>query len=362
MRVSRWFSVKVRYHKRYEFGDVDKNVDNERQGSYMLSEIERYIDDCIDKGDVYGASFSLITPRGIDQYYHGTQGHDQFAIGLDASMIYDLASVTKVVATTTRIFQLLSNHTVRLEDSVARFLPGFSHPEITIENLLLHNSGLPADLDNLDEMNREDLIRAVYDAELESRPGETYRYSDLGYMLLGWVIRTVDGSLARSVQDHICYPLAMTNTGYNLNRPKVRFVPTEFDQRRGQIQGQVHDYKAFLLNGESGHAGLFSTLTDLSVFTEMMLNFGEYQHKRVLDENVFDWLAEYDVNGRTLGWERHQGQHQYFHTGFTGPLIAFDLDRQVGLVVLTNRVYPTSDNQVWNRDRQHVLELFFNEK
>jgi len=325
----------------------------------MLEKIEQYIDSCIDAGDIYGASFSLITPKGINQYYHGKQGQDEFAIGLDASMIYDLASVTKVVGTTTRIFQLLSDHTIRLTDSVARFLPGFDHPEITIKNLLLHNSGLPADIAGSDAMNREDLIKAVYEAPLVTEPGTTYVYSDLGYILLGWIIRTVDGSLARSVQDHICYPLAMTNTGYNLNRPKIRFVPTEFDPRRGQIQGQVHDYKAFLLNGESGHAGLFSTLTDLSVYVEMMLAFGEYQGKRVLDENVFDWLGEYDEQGRTLGWERHAGQHQYFHTGFTGPVIAFDLDRQIGMVMLTNRVYPTSDNQAWNKDRQHVLDLFF---
>lgn len=325
----------------------------------MLRKIEDYIDSCIQNGDIYGASFSLITPRGIDQYYHGKQGRDEFALGLDPAMLYDLASVTKVVATTTRIFQLLSDHTIRLHDSVTRFLPGFTHPEITIKNLLLHNSGLPADIEHSDRMNREDLITAIYDCELEHEPGQATVYSDLGYILLGWIIRTVDGSLARSVQDHILYPLAMTNTGYNLNRPKVRFVPTEFDLRRGQIQGQVHDYKAFLLNGESGHAGLFSTLTDLTVFTEMMLNFGAYQGKRVLDENVFDWLDAYDEDGRTLGWERYAGQHQYYHTGYTGPMIAFDLDRQLGLVVLTNRVYPTRENTAWNRDRKEVLDLFF---
>ncbi len=327
----------------------------------VIEKLTQYIDSCIQAGDIYGASVGIITPQGINQYYHGKQGNAEFGIGLDASMIYDLASVTKVVATTTRIFQLLSDHTIRLDDSVARFLPGFKHTEITIKELLLHNSGLPADIDNLTAMNREDLITAVYDAELINKPGEKVVYSDLGYIILGWIIRTVDGALARSIQDHVCYPLAMTNTGYNLNRPKIRFVPTEFDPRRGQIQGQVHDYKAFLLNGESGHAGLFSTLTDLTVFVEMMLNFGEYQGKRVLDENVFDWLGEYDVEGRTLGWERRAGKHQYFHTGYTGPAIAFDLDRQCGLVVLTNRVYPTSDNQIWNRDRAHVFNLFFDE-
>ncbi|KLD60513.1 hypothetical protein WP50_09800 [Lactiplantibacillus plantarum] len=82
----------------------------------MLEKIEQYIDSCIEAGDIYGASFSLITPKGINQYYHGKQGRDEFAVGLDPAMIYDLASVTKVVGTTTRIFQLLSDHTIHLTD------------------------------------------------------------------------------------------------------------------------------------------------------------------------------------------------------------------------------------------------------
>lgn len=90
----------------------------------MLEKIEQYIDSCIEAGDIYGASFSLITPKGINQYYHGKQGRDEFAVGLDPAMIYDLASVTKVVGTTTRIFQLLSDHTIHLTDSVARFYLG----------------------------------------------------------------------------------------------------------------------------------------------------------------------------------------------------------------------------------------------
>ncbi|MCC3238469.1 serine hydrolase, partial [Pediococcus acidilactici] len=103
--------------------------------------------------------------------------------------------------------------------------------------------------------------------------------SPLNFALLGIIIRTVDGSIDRAVQDKILYPLAMTNSGFNLNRPKMRFVPTRNDPKRGQIQGQVEDQLGLLLNGESGHAGLFSTLNDLTVFTEMMINRGSYQGK-----------------------------------------------------------------------------------
>ncbi|WP_412988670.1 serine hydrolase domain-containing protein [Pediococcus siamensis] len=321
--------------------------------------LKNSIDAMIDRGDVYGASFSFINENQIDSFYHGFQGKDPFAERLDPSMIYDLSSLTKVVATTTRVFQLLSVHELGLKDSVTAYLPGFSHPEVTIENLLLHNSGLPADVTNARNLSGIELIKKIYEAPLSYQPGEKTVYSDLGFILLGLIIRTLNGSLDKSVQDHIWYPLAMMNTGYNLNRPKSRFVPTEIDAQRGQIQGQVHDYKALLLNGESGHSGLFSTLSDLTVFTEMMINRGKYQQKEVLDPNLFDLMASYDENGRTLGWRRIAHREQYVQTGYTGTILAFDPINKQGFVCLTNRIYPTHENERWNKDRDDLINQFF---
>ena len=323
-----------------------------------FTKMRNEIDAAIDRGDIYGASFSFINENKIDSFYHGFQGKDVFAERLDPSMIYDLSSLTKVVATTTRVFQLLSIHELGLQDSVTAYLPGFSHPEVTIENLLLHNSGLPADVDNIPNLTGVELVKKIYEDPLISKPGEKTVYSDLGFILLGLIIRTLNGSIDRSVQDHIWYPLAMTNTGYNLNRPKSRFVPTEVDAQRGQIQGQVHDYKALLLNGESGHSGLFSTLSDLTVFTEMMINRGKYQKKEILDPNLFDLMASYDENGRTLGWQKVNHQEQYVQTGYTGTILAFDPVNKQGFVCLTNRIYPTRDNERWNQDRDQLIKMF----
>lgn len=317
------------------------------------------IDMFIDRGDIYGASFSFINENQIDSFYHGFQGKDAFAERLDPSMIYDLSSLTKVVATTTRVFQLLAIHELGLKDSVTAYLPGFSHPEVTIENLLLHNSGLPADVENERNLTGVELIKKLYEDPLVYQPGEKTVYSDLGFILLGLIIRTLNGSIDKSVQDHIWYPLAMTNTGYNLNRPKSRFVPTEVDAQRGQIQGQVHDHMALLLNGESGHSGLFSTLSDLTVFTEMMINRGKYQKKEILDPNLFDLMASYDENGRTLGWRRVNHKEQYVQTGYTGTILSFDPEIKRGFVFLTNRIYPTRENSRWSEDRDRLIDLFF---
>ncbi|PIO80955.1 serine hydrolase [Pediococcus damnosus] len=324
-----------------------------------FTKMKNEIDAIIDRGDVYGASFSFINETKIDSFYHGFQGKDIFAERLDPSMIYDVSSLTKAVATTTRVFQLLAVHELGLKDSVTAYLPGFLHPEVTIENLLLHNSGLPADVDNLHSLTGAELVKKIYEDPLVSKPGEKTIYSDLGFILLGLIIRTLNGSIDRSVQDHIWYPLAMTNTGYNLNRPKSRFVPTEVDPQRGQIQGQVHDYKALLLNGESGHSGLFSTLSDLTVFTEMMISRGKYQKKEILDPNLFDLMASYDENGRTLGWRRLNHKEQYVQTGYTGTILAFDPVKKQGFVCLTNRIYPTRDDKRWNQDRDRLLKMFF---
>ncbi len=324
-----------------------------------FTKMKNEIDAIIDRGDVYGASFSFINENQIDSFYHGFQGKDTFAERLDPSMIYDLSSLTKVVATTTRVFQLLAVHELGLKDSVTAYLPGFSHPEVTIENLLLHNSGLPADVSNTHNLSGVELIKKIYEDPLAYQPGTKTVYSDLGFILLGLIIRTLNGSLDRSVQDHIWYPLAMTNTGYNLNRPKSRFVPTEVDAQRGQIQGQVNDYKALLLNGESGHSGLFSTLSDLTVFTEMMINRGKYQQKEILDPNLFDLMASYDEAGRTLGWRRINHQEQYVQTGYTGTILAFDPAQKRGFVCLTNRIYPTRNNSRWQSDCDRLIDIFF---
>jgi CubicO group peptidase (beta-lactamase class C family) len=302
----------------------------------QMHQIHQVIKNAVAERHISGASYSLILPNEIESRYEGVQGENELAGHLDPSMIYDLGSMTEVIATTTRIFQLLAIREVALKDPVTKYLPGFSNADITILHLLTHTSGLPVEINHTNHFTGVEFINALYSIGLDFKPGEKVQVSPLNYVVLGIIIRTVDGSIDRTVQDRILYPLAMTNTGFNLNRPKIRFVPSRKDQKRGQIQGQVEDKLGLLLNGESGYAGLFSTLNDLTVFTEMMLNCGSYQGKEILDPQIFDALQHFNIDGQSLGWRRFAENTAVFYGSSPTGLIAFNVETKQGLVVLYN--------------------------
>lgn len=312
---------------------------------------------------VYGISYALIGPEQNELHYLGFQGRGNDAIPLAPDMLYDLASLTKIVGTTTRILQLIGANIIQLTDPVGKYVTGLRQPQLTIGQLLCHDSGLPADIPNALDLSAAGLIEKIKQAPLIAAPGTQTIYSDLGFIQLGWVIQHIDGDLAASLQDNVFAPLGMHDTGFN---PAIanarRFVPTEdVPARGGVLHGQVHDEKAAVLHGVSGHAGLFAPLTDLTHFVRMYLQAGRYQGQQILPPQAFDLLRQYAANGRTLGWQCWQpGGTRLWHTGFTGTSIALDLTARTGFVCLTNRVYPTRNNQSWLKWRRLAVGLFFN--
>ncbi len=333
-----------------------------------VSKITELINLAIGDRAIYGASFSLVDPKQCETQYIGTQGEQNDAIPLKPGMLYDLASLTKVVGTTTRILQLLTEHRLKLTDQIGQFVSGLREPQLTIEQLLLHTSGLPADLPAVIGLDRTQLVNAVKKTALASATGSQTIYSDLNFILLGWVIKEIDGDLAESFQKYIFLPLKMQNTGFNLHRNDLaQFVPTEYKPERGTIvRGEVHDEKAFILGGVSGHAGLFSTLDDLSHFVQMLEQNGLYEGKQVLSPTAMELLRKYHHSGRTLGWDlwpiSTPQELKIWHTGFTGTSIAIDLVHKTGFICLTNHIYPTRKNTKWFAWRKKAVESFFEHK
>jgi CubicO group peptidase (beta-lactamase class C family) len=326
--------------------------------------IAETINNAINQRAVYGVSYSLLGLEQNEQHYLGYQGTGSDKIAIRPDLEYDLASLTKVIGTSTRILQLFGIGKIKLTDTIGNFLTNLKHPELTIKDLLLHCSGLPADIADVSELNRAGLIERVKQADLIYPTGSQTVYSDLGFILLGWIIAAIDGDLADSLNEHIFKPLAMNQTGFKLaNQPPANFVPTEnLPQRGGIIRGQVHDQKAWLLDGQSGHAGLFSTLSDLSNFASMYLHYGIFNEQPILQPASFAILKKFYQNGRTLGWQRWSPEGmKIWHTGFTGTSIALDLDQKTGFVCLTNRIYPTRQNQAWLKWRKLAVGLFFEE-
>lgn len=320
-----------------------------------LEEITEFVDEEI----VSGISAAFIRNEKSVKIFYGQAG--KLALfsqqPVDSTAIYDLASLTKVVGTTTRILQLIDLKKLTLETRCCEILRDFSNLDCTIQELLLHRSGLPADFSDKDRFTDEivkDFFRTI---QLDSK--ET-SYSDLGYLLLGWIIERIDGcNLEESFQKNIFYPLGMENTSYFPAEDSF-FVPTEMNQKRGLIVGQVHDSKAFHFSRPIGSAGLFSTLGDMILFAEAILNNRLDQTHQLFSNELYELFSMLNINGRTLGWEKPFDDREIiYHTGFTGTSIGLDLQAKRGLIILSNRIHPSRDNQRFIKKRAETYKKYF---
>ncbi len=271
------------------------------------------------------------------------------------STLYDIASLTKVVGTSTAIMVLYDQGKLALEDPVSRYLPAFSggwRDSVTLRHLLTHRSGLPAGRDIWRVALDPGHARAVVlESQLICKPGDCYIYSDLGADLLGMTVESISGqSLDVFLAEKVFTPLHMTSTMF---RPAdslwTRIAPTEITPPRGYpLRGEVHDENAYALGGIAGHAGLFSTATDLAIFAQMMLNGGELNGVRILSDSAVQLFTTRSAGSRALGWDTcdgnggcgsYFGARAYGHTGFTGTSLWIDPDREMFVILLTNRVH-----------------------
>ena len=272
------------------------------------------------------------------------------------STLYDIASLTKVVGTTTAMMVLFDEGKLSLDDHVSKYLPAFSgewKDSVTLRHLLTHRSGLPAG---------RDIWRVAYDprtarevvleSSLVCKPGDCYIYSDLGADLLGMTVEAISGQqLDVFLNERVFAPLGMTSTMFRpADSLKALIAPTEVTPPRGYpLRGEVHDENAYALGGVAGHAGLFSTAKDLAIFAQMMLNHGEWNGVRIVSDSAVEiFTRRADVGSRALGWDTcdgnggcgsYFGSRAYGHTGFTGTSLWIDPDREMFVILLTNRVH-----------------------
>lgn len=294
--------------------------------------------------------------------------------------IFDLASVSKVVSTTSAAMILVSEGKLNINDKVISYLPEFNNngkETITIRNLLIHNSGLAAFKKYYDQFSTsEEVINDIMNLELEYPCGEKYVYSDLGMITLQKVIEKIANKpLDVFIHDNLFEKLGMNNTMYNPSDDvRMNCVPTELDDfwRMRLLQGEVHDERAYLLNGVAGHAGLFSTAEDLSKFVQLLLNKGNYKGEQIIKSDIVDeWTTiQNEESERALGWDTksvkgYSSAGQYFsensfgHTGYTGTSIWVDKDSELFVILLTNRVNPTRANKKISKFRPLVHDAIF---
>jgi CubicO group peptidase (beta-lactamase class C family) len=269
--------------------------------------------------------------------------------------IYDLASLTKVVATTTAVMILYDEGKIALDEPVKTYFPEFSgglKDKVTVRQLLTHHSGLPPGRD-IWRMTHDpaEARRLVIATPLICPPGKCYEYSDAGADILGMMVESVSGTtLDKFVAERVFKPLGMNDTFFRPSAElRARIAPTEVMPPRGYpLRGEVHDENAFVLGGVAGHAGLFSTATDLAVFAQMMLNGGRYGATRIVSDSAVALFTKRVIGARALGWETGNGEagageflseRAYGHTGFTGTSMWIDPDRNMFVILLTNRVH-----------------------
>jgi beta-N-acetylhexosaminidase len=298
----------------------------------------------------------------------GRQTYDAKSPAVNVDTIYDAASLTKPVVTATLIAMQVEAGHIGLDSPVVRFLPEWNdgpNPDwrktVTVRNLLTHSSGLPAHKDYFLALHsKREFIAAICKEPLEYEPGTKTIYSDLGFILLGEILERATGkTVDQLAHEQIFAPLDMGSSMFNPSKSLLsRIAPTENDStfRKALSQGVVHDENAYAMGGVAGHAGLFTTAGDLAAFCQMLLNGGIYGHHRLLTRatiSQFTAPQPLAANTVTLGWMRptpnsssghYFSPHSFGHLGFTGTSIWMDPDRRLFVILLTNRVYPTREN------------------
>ncbi|MCU1267925.1 MAG: pbpE 6 [Acidobacteria bacterium] len=355
-----------------------------RLSANRLGQMDQLIADSIAKHQLPGAVV-LVARKGrvVWRKAYGERAIEPKHEAMMPDTIFDLASLTKVMATATSIMLLVERGKVRLSDPLSQYIPelkGDGRERITIELLLTHRAGYAPDFDLKERwIGYDEAIKRLIKEPLRNQPGARFLYSDINYIALGEVVRRASGlPLNEFARRNIFIPLGMHDTGF---RPaaalKDRIAPTE--RRRGQLsylgdtstnagaegeqwlRGEVHDPTAYRMDGVAGHAGLFSTADDLAIYAQMILNGGQYNGVRILSplavaEMTRPRLVSEQGWTRGLGWDintsfsTNRGDlfplGSFGHTGFTGTSIWIDPASETFVIFLSNRVHPDGKGDV----------------
>jgi uncharacterized protein YbbC (DUF1343 family)/CubicO group peptidase (beta-lactamase class C family) len=372
----------------------------------QLARIDEAVNESIRRQEMPGAVV-LVGRKGKIVYRKafGNRVVEPKPEAMTVDTIFDLASLTKVVATATSMMILVEQGRVRLADQVIRYIPEFGQvgkDKITVEQLLTHRAGFVPDNSIRDyEDGPEKAMQRIYELALDYEPGTRFIYSDVGYIVAAEIVKRATGkTIAQFCRDNIFAPLQMGDTGFihetdgldpyavyrskkysigdklgSFYVPQIKFAPTE--KRIGRpgtqdtfMRAEVHDPRAYLLGGVAGHAGLFSTADDLAIFCQMILNGGSYKGVRILSPYGVERMTmprSLPVNElRGIGWDAGSSFSSnrgdlfplgtFGHTGFTGTSLWIDPASQTFIVFLSNRVHPNGKGDV-SRIRSLVASI-----
>ncbi len=354
--------------------------------------IDRALQQAIENGSTPGAVL-LIDWKG-ELLYRNAVGYAQVYSEhrtMTAETFFDVASLTKVLATTTAVMLLLRDKNISLHAPVQRFIPEFPSERVTLTHLLTHTAGFPdhvpfyeliqqeADKQGGDYIGslaaRQLVIQKIYDTTPIYEPGQYTKYSDLDFILLGHIIESITGApLNQFCNEAIFQPFGMLHTFFQpleKDRRHGEYAATErCEWRRAMMCGRVHDENAYAMGGVAGHAGLFSTIDDIHRFMLKLYACYAGDDDTIPQEIVTKFFTRQQVvpnSSRALGWDTpslHPGkkssggtllsEQSIGHTGFTGTSIWFDLKRKLLIVLLANRIHPSRHNSTFLKMRPKI--------
>jgi uncharacterized protein YbbC (DUF1343 family)/CubicO group peptidase (beta-lactamase class C family) len=323
-----------------------------------LARVDFIIEKAIFDGNIPGAVL-LVGHDGqvIYRKAYGSRALEPRREPMTLDTVFDLASLTKVIATTTSVMQLVESGKIRLNDPVVKYLPEFAQngkEDITIRQLLTHYSGLEPDLDlKMPWEGKETAYRMAFSETPQDPPGSGFTYSDINFIMLGALVEKVSGeALDEYTAQHIFTPLKMMRTRFvppAIWRAKI--APTQYDENEKMLRGVVHDPTARRMGGVAGHAGLFSTADDLAKFAQALLNGGDGILSSLAVEKMTS--PEQPPSApvlRGFGWDldspfsSNRGDlfplGSFGHTGFTGTSVWIDPTTKTYIILLTNAVHP----------------------
>ncbi len=360
-KYSRGHGIQIN-KRRFSF-DINKN-------SYDLKVAWDVINQGISSKIFPGAQVMVVKDNQlIAQESFGKISYDNNSRSVDDGTIYDIASITKVLSVTPVAMKLIDQRRLSLDHTLDQYYPflyNTPNGEITIKHLLTHSSGLKPFVEFYKQdpnMEKKQMLDEILRSKLDFNPGDKHQYSDLGIIVLMDIIEIVShNSLDALCNRWIFEPVGMENTSYNpIDSIKYNIAPTEVDDyfRNRLLVGEVHDENAYLLDGVSGHAGVFSNSYDLAKYGQLFLNDGVWLGNRILS---YDRIEEFSTrqelppgSDRALGWDTpsrngrssagdYFSDHSYGHLGFTGTSLWVDEENNIIVVLLTNRVHPTREN------------------
>jgi CubicO group peptidase (beta-lactamase class C family) len=352
-------------------------VDSEHEQDF--SEIGPVVEEEIEKGSFPGAV--VFVGRGDEilcWQAFGAEVIEPFTEPMNRETIFDLASMTKPIATATSILILNDRRALKLDDYVSTYLSSFGcngKEQTRIRHLLTHTSGLPA-YTNANELKEQfgspcpdELIEKICGLQAASVPGEKFRYSCLGYITLAKIVEVVSGrDIADFSRRNIYARLGMKRTTFNPPGSWQRHIAATEIVEGQLLRGTVHDPLARLMDGVSGNAGLFSDVYDLSIYCRMLLNSGVWKRRRILSPEAVAMLTTEQSHGRAFGFDvsssyswvkgDYAPDGAFCHTGYTGTSIVCDPDSGLFVIVLTNRAHP-HDKGATKPVRKRIADIVF---